>query len=176
MTTERAGDPPYVLDPTSGPPSARRDGAGPPAHSPAARPPSSPAQRSETATCSRLSNASCMPASIPESMMASRVALLGAATRRVNVVRPSASVKVAVLTVVPSSSDALRQPFEGLGRDQPLVQDDLVVLAVEADLHPPWRSSRSATCLDHAGRSRPRSSRRGSRATGLASSGVVNAL
>ena len=43
--------------------------------------------------------ASCMPASIPESMIASRISLLGACTRIVRVVRPSASVNVAVLSV-----------------------------------------------------------------------------
>jgi hypothetical protein len=63
------------------------------------------AQRSEIAACSRRSRASCSPASIPESMIASRDTLFFACTRSVSVVRPSASVNVAVLTVVASSSD-----------------------------------------------------------------------
>ena len=43
--------------------------------------------------------ASCMPPSIPESMIVSRSSLLGHSTSTVSVVRPSLSVKVAVLMV-----------------------------------------------------------------------------
>ena len=55
-------------------------------------------QRSEAATSSRRSIASCMPASMPDSMCASRCALLACCTRISRVVRPSASMNVAVLT------------------------------------------------------------------------------
>jgi Tannase-like family of unknown function (DUF6351) len=56
-------------------------------------------QRSETAVSSRRSSASCMPASIPDSMIASRISLPGASTRIVTVVRPSTSSNVAVFSV-----------------------------------------------------------------------------
>jgi hypothetical protein len=59
----------------------------------------SPLQRSETATCSRRSSASWRPSSMPEAMIASRISLLGASTRMVTVVRPSASVNVTVFSV-----------------------------------------------------------------------------
>ena len=53
----------------------------------------------------------------------------------VSVVRPSASVNVAVLTVAAFlSEDHLRQTLVDLGRDDSLVRDDLAVLAVERDL------------------------------------------
>ncbi len=42
---------------------------------------------------------------MPESMIASRDVLFGAWISSVTVVRPSVSVKVAVFSVVPSSSD-----------------------------------------------------------------------
>ena len=96
-------------DPTATRPALLRHGwcrtvkvAGPPHRRPR-RPSPAPAQRSETATCSRRSIASCMPASIPESMIASRTSLLGHCTRIVRVVRPSASVNVSVFRV-PSPS------------------------------------------------------------------------
>ena len=54
---------------------------------------------SETATSSSRSKASCMPASMPDSMIASRVSLSGASTSTVSVVRPSDSSNVAVLSV-----------------------------------------------------------------------------
>ena len=55
-------------------------------------------QRSEPATSSRRSIASCMPASMPESMIASRTSLLGHSTRIVRVVRPSASTNETVFS------------------------------------------------------------------------------
>src|SRR5918994_6231527 len=50
--------------------------------------------------------ASCMPASMPESMIASRTSLLGACTRFVTVVRPSTSVNVTVFSVPSSGAPA----------------------------------------------------------------------
>jgi D-alanyl-D-alanine carboxypeptidase len=61
-------------------------------------------QRREIATSSRRSIASCIPASIPDSMIASRTSLFGACTRTVRVVRPSASVSVIVFRVPPSGA------------------------------------------------------------------------
>ena len=86
-------------------------------------------QRSEFATCSRRSIATCMPDSIPEAICASRCSLHVCWTRIESVVRPSTSVSVSV-----SRAAASGHALVDLGRDDPLVRDDLAELAVEADL------------------------------------------
>ena len=72
-----------------------------------------------------------MPASIPELMCASRSSLVGCSTRIVSVVRPSASVSV---SGVQRACSRVGHALVDLGRDDPLVRDDLAVLAVEGDL------------------------------------------
>ena len=104
------------------------------------------AQRSETATCSRRSIASCMPASIPESMCASRPSLVGCSTRTVRIVRPSTSVSVRVFS---AAALGVRDALVHLGRDDPLVRDDLAELAVEADLEPAVRHHHVPPCAAH---------------------------
>ena len=71
-------------------------------------------------------------------------------------VLPSFSVKVAVFTVVPSSS----VPLEGLGRDDSAVRGDLAVLAMEAHVEAVFRHHHVAPPaadpqVDHGDRARP---------------------
>ena len=103
--------------------------------------------------------ASCMPASMPDSMIASRIPCSGL-TRIVSVVRPPS---VSHVFSVPFAS--LRHALVDLGGDDPLVRDDLAVLAVEGDLEAASAPSRSATFRRPAGRSRRSSPRRAWRST-----------
>ena len=69
---------------------------------------------------------SCTPPSMPDSMNGVAVPLLSSCMSVLSFVRPSDSSNVTVL--IPGLV-AARQPFEDLGRDDPLVRDYLPELA-----------------------------------------------